>query len=158
MLPVTHIAFCVIMIKINILRRKDGEDGGKMKKRNNNGSLFTACSSSAKTAGAILAPKGMQEMSKSKNQIIQHFTDKVNSNIRNIVEYAITMGNVLISVKEQLPDRSKWLKWLFNEVEISEDMAEGYMKVARIYPDPKSLSPLEMSKAFELISLYIFTQ
>lgn len=157
--PVANIPFCVIMIKNNILHRKDGENGGKMKKSKNNSSLLTAYSSKVEPAGVMLiSSKSVQKTPTTGMQATQHITYKINSNIRNFVESAIKMGNELISVKELLTDCEEWRKWLFNEVDISEEMAENYMKVAQMYPDPKSLSPLEMSKAFELISLYIFAQ
>ena len=101
---------------------------------------------------AILTTKCIKKRSASEMETTQHITDKLNNEIRNVVEYAITMGNALKKAKVLLPDRDEWIKWLRNKVEISEDQAENYMNVARIYPDPKSLSASEMSKAFELIT------
>ena len=123
-----------------------------MKKSNKNSSLLTSFSSNAESTAAILTTKCMQETPTPKMETSQRLADKINYHVRDTVESTIVIGNFLIMAKEQFPNSGEWRKWLHNKVEISEDQAENYMNVARIYPDPKSLSASEMSKAFELIT------
>lgn len=64
----------------------------------------------------------------------------------------LEIGKRLIEAKEQL-DHGEWLEWLEHGADISERMAQNFMKVSREYSNPKSISDLGVTKALALLSV-----
>ena len=64
----------------------------------------------------------------------------------------LEIGKRLIEAKEQL-NHGEWLDWLGNRVDISERMAQNFMKISREYSNPKSVSDLGVTKALALLAV-----
>ena len=64
----------------------------------------------------------------------------------------IGIGQRLIEAKAMLP-HGEWLPWLEERVEYSERVAQKFMKLAREWSNPNTLSDLGASKALALLAL-----
>lgn len=67
-------------------------------------------------------------------------------------EAILTIGRGLIEAKALL-SHGEWLPWLEERVDISEKVAQNFMRLARHYSNPKTLSDLGASKALILLAL-----
>ena len=67
-------------------------------------------------------------------------------------EAILEIGKRLIEAKAQL-QHGEWLPWLRDNVDISEDSAQRYMKIAREWSNTDSLRYLNLSKALKLVEL-----
>lgn len=70
-----------------------------------------------------------------------------------IGEHSLVIGQALIEAKKLHTTHGDWLKWLSNNVKMSGRMAQYYMRLARNYSNPKTVSDLGMSKALALIAV-----
>jgi len=64
----------------------------------------------------------------------------------------IEIGSRLIEAKAQL-SHGEWTKWLEEKVSFSEVTAQRFMRLAREYPKPSTLTVLGASKALQLLAL-----
>ena len=67
-------------------------------------------------------------------------------------EAILTIGRCLIEAKELLP-HGEWKAWLEESVEFSERSAQRFMRLAREWSNPTTLSDLGASKALMLLAL-----
>ena len=67
-------------------------------------------------------------------------------------EAILTMGRCLIEAKEML-SHGEWRSWLEERVEFSERSAQRFMRLAREWSNPTTLSDLGASKALMLLAL-----
>ena len=67
-------------------------------------------------------------------------------------EAILTIGRCLIEAKELLP-HGEWKAWLEDSVEFSERSAQRFMRLAREWSNPTTLSDLGASKALMLLAL-----
>lgn len=67
-------------------------------------------------------------------------------------EAILTIGRGLIEAKAML-SHGEWLPWLEERVEISERVAQNFMRIARNYSNPNTLSDLGASKALMLLAV-----
>lgn len=67
-------------------------------------------------------------------------------------EAILTIGRGLMEAKALL-SHGEWLSWLENRVEFSERAAQRFMKLAREYSNPTTLSDLGASKALILLAI-----
>lgn len=67
-------------------------------------------------------------------------------------EAILTIGRCLIEAKGMLP-HGEWLPWLNERVEFSERSAQRFMRLAREWTNPTTLSDLGASKALSLLAL-----
>ena len=67
-------------------------------------------------------------------------------------EAILTIGRCLIEAKDMLP-HGEWLPWLNEQVELSERAAQRFMRLAREWSNPTTLSDLGASKALMLLAL-----
>ena len=85
---------------------------------------------------------------------IEEITADILHQKSQIVHSYIEVGRLLIEAKEQLENgHGSWLKWLSERVDISERMAQHYMRLAREYPNPNAISDLGFTKALALLVL-----
>lgn len=71
---------------------------------------------------------------------------------QNAGEAIIGIGQRLNEAKRVLP-HGEWLPWLTEKVEFSDRVAQQFMKLAREWSNPKTLSDLGKSKALTLLAL-----
>lgn len=64
----------------------------------------------------------------------------------------LEIGKRLIEAKEQLP-HGEWLPWLSEQVDISERMAQQFMKLSREWRNPNLISDLGPTKALALLAV-----
>lgn len=64
----------------------------------------------------------------------------------------LEIGRRLIEAKEQL-DHGQWLPWLNERVELSERVAQNFMRLSREWSNPNTFSDLGPSKALALLVL-----
>lgn len=64
----------------------------------------------------------------------------------------VEIGRGLIEAKELLP-HGEWLPWLQERVQFTPRHAQNFMQLARAYPNAKSISHLDMSKAQIILRL-----
>ena len=67
-------------------------------------------------------------------------------------EAILTIGKCLIEAKEML-SHGEWRSWLEERVEFSERSAQRFMRLAREWSNPTTLSDLGASKALSLLAL-----
>ncbi|OUQ15543.1 hypothetical protein B5E80_19190, partial [Flavonifractor sp. An135] len=67
-------------------------------------------------------------------------------------EAILTIGRCLIEAKDLLP-HGEWKAWLEERVEFSERSAQRFMRLAREWSNPTTLSDLGASKALMLLAL-----
>lgn len=67
-------------------------------------------------------------------------------------EAILTIGRCLIEAKEML-SHGEWRSWLEERVEFSERSAQRFMRLAREWSNPTTLSDLGASKALMLLAL-----
>lgn len=67
-------------------------------------------------------------------------------------EAIITIGRGLMEAKALLP-HGEWLPWLAEKVEFSEGTAQRFMRLAREWSNPSTLTDLGASKALQLLAL-----
>ena len=67
-------------------------------------------------------------------------------------EAILAIGKGLMEAKALL-SHGEWLPWLEERVEFSEKVAQNFMRLARHYSNPKTLSDLGASKALILLAL-----
>ena len=67
-------------------------------------------------------------------------------------EAILTIGNRLIEAKALL-SHGEWLRWLAERVEFSESTAQRFMRLAREWSNPSTLTDLGASKALQLLAL-----
>lgn len=67
-------------------------------------------------------------------------------------EAIITIGRGLMEAKAVLP-HGEWLPWLAEKVEFSEGTAQRFMRLAREWSNPSTLTDLGASKALQLLAL-----
>ena len=67
-------------------------------------------------------------------------------------EAILTIGRCLIEAKEML-SHGEWRSWLEEQVEFSERSAQRFMRLAREWSNPTTLSDLGASKALALLAL-----
>lgn len=71
---------------------------------------------------------------------------------RTAGESILKIGQCLIEAKAMLP-HGEWLPWLNERVEFSERAAQKFMRLAREYSNPTTLTDLGFSKALALLTL-----
>ena len=99
--------------------------------------------------GAIIA----QTMAPpAQGRTIEVITDEILDAKRTGGEAILTIGRCLIEAKEVLP-HGEWLPWLNERVELSERAAQRFMRLAREWSNPTTLSDLGASKALALLAL-----
>lgn len=64
----------------------------------------------------------------------------------------LEIGRRLMEAKAQL-GHGEWLTWLTEAVEFSEATAQRFMRIAREYPNPSTLTDLGASKALALLAI-----
>ena len=64
----------------------------------------------------------------------------------------LEIGRRLMEAKAQL-GHGEWLTWLAEAVEFSEATAQRFMRIAREYPNPSTLTDLGASKALALLAI-----
>lgn len=90
----------------------------------------------------------------SKQRSIEEITTDILHQKSQLVHSYIEIGRLLIEAKEQLENgHGHWLKWLSTEVDISDRMAQHYMRLAKEYPNPNAISDLGFTKALALLAL-----
>jgi len=90
----------------------------------------------------------------SKQRSIEEITKDILQQKSRLVHSYIEIGRLLIEAKEQLENgHGSWLKWLSDSVDISERMAQHYMRLAKEYPNPNAISDLGFTKALALLAL-----
>ena len=67
-------------------------------------------------------------------------------------EAILTIGRGLMEAKALLP-HGEWLPWLEEKVEFSESSAQRFMRLAREWSNPSTLTDLGASKALQLLAL-----
>ena len=67
-------------------------------------------------------------------------------------EAILTIGKGLMEAKAVLP-HGEWLPWLEEKVEFSERVAQNFMRLARHYSNPNTVSDLGASKALMMLAL-----
>lgn len=67
-------------------------------------------------------------------------------------EAILTIGRCLIEAKDML-SHGEWRSWLEEQVEFSERSAQRFMRLAREWSNPTTLSDLGASKALALLAL-----
>lgn len=83
---------------------------------------------------------------------IETITDEILDAKRTGGEAILTIGRCLIEAKDMLP-HGEWLPWLNERVELSERAAQRFMRLAREWSNPTTLSDLGASKALALLAL-----
>lgn len=83
---------------------------------------------------------------------IEAITDELLDAKRKGGEAILTIGRCLIEAKEMLP-HGEWLPWLNERAELSERAAQRFMKLAREWSNPTTLSDLGASKALMILAL-----
>lgn len=83
---------------------------------------------------------------------IDAITDELLDAKRKGGEAILTIGRCLIEAKEMLP-HGEWLPWLNERAELSERAAQRFMKLAREWSNPTTLSDLGASKALMILAL-----
>lgn len=67
-------------------------------------------------------------------------------------EAIIEIGKRLIEAKAQL-DHGEWLPWLEEKVGFSDRSAQGFMRIAKEFPNPQPVADLGVSKALQILAL-----
>ena len=83
---------------------------------------------------------------------IETITDEILDAKRTGGEAILTIGRCLIEAKDMLP-HGEWLPWLNERVELSARAAQRFMRLAREWSNPTTLSDLGASKALALLAL-----
>lgn len=83
---------------------------------------------------------------------IEAITDEILTAKRTGGEAILTIGRCLIEAKDML-SHGEWLPWLNERVELSERAAQRFMRLAREWSNPTTLSDLGASKALALLAL-----
>lgn len=83
---------------------------------------------------------------------IEAITSEILDAKRTGGEAILTIGRGLMEAKALLP-HGEWLPWLEERVEFSEKVAQNFMRLARHYSNPKTLSDLGSSKALMLLAV-----
>lgn len=92
----------------------------------------------------VLAPKGGRDIDVITNDILD--AKRVGG------EAILTIGRCLEEAKRVLP-HGEWLPWLTEKVDFSERSANRFMRLAREWSNPTTLSDLGASKALSLLAL-----
>ena len=67
-------------------------------------------------------------------------------------EAIIEIGKRLIEAKAQL-EHGEWLPWLEDKVGFSDRSAQGFMRIAKEFPNPQPVADLGVSKALQILAL-----
>ena len=94
-------------------------------------------------AGAQVQPR---------ERTIEVITEEIIAQKDRVGAGILEIGRGLIEAKEKL-SHGEWLPWLNNRVEISERMAQNFMRLAREYPNPQPVADLGARKALALLEL-----
>ena len=86
------------------------------------------------------------------SRTIEAITDEILEAKRAGGEAILTIGRCLIEAKDML-SHGEWLPWLNERVELSERAAQRFMRLAREWSNPTTLSDLGASKALALLAL-----
>lgn len=86
------------------------------------------------------------------HRTIEAITDELLDAKRKGGEAILTIGRCLMEAKEMLP-HGEWLPWLNERAELSERAAQRFMKLAREWSNPTTLSDLGASKALMILAL-----
>ena len=71
---------------------------------------------------------------------------------KKVARAFVEIGKLLVEAKALLA-HGEWLQWLDSKAEMSERLAQCYMKVAQEYPNPHPVADLGVSKAYVLLAL-----
>ena len=83
---------------------------------------------------------------------IEVITEEILSLKQTAGSAILEIGQRLIEAKQMLP-HGEWLHWLEERVEFSERSANRFMRLAREWSNPTTLSDLGASKALQLLAL-----
>ena len=86
------------------------------------------------------------------HRTIEAITDELLDAKRKGGEAILTIGRCLNEAKDMLP-HGEWLPWLNERAELSERAAQRFMKLAREWSNPTTLSDLGASKALMILAL-----
>lgn len=86
------------------------------------------------------------------HRTIDAITDELLDAKRKGGEAILTIGRCLNEAKDMLP-HGEWLPWLNERAELSERAAQRFMKLAREWSNPTTLSDLGASKALMILAL-----
>lgn len=86
------------------------------------------------------------------DRIIEVITGEILDAKRAGGEAILTIGRCLIEAKDML-SHGEWRSWLEEQVEFSERSAQRFMRLAREWSNPTTLSDLGASKALALLAL-----
>ena len=105
--------------------------------------MSTPINIAAAMAGAHVQPR---------ERTIEVITEEIIAQKDRVGAGILEIGRGLIEAKEKL-SHGEWLPWLNNRVEISERMAQNFMRLAREYPNPQPVADLGARKALALLEL-----
>lgn len=83
---------------------------------------------------------------------IETITTEILDYKKRAEESIIEIGKCLIEAKKNL-NHGEWLPWLHNKVDFSEVTAQRFMRIAKEFSNPSSVTDLGFTKAFTLLTL-----
>lgn len=83
---------------------------------------------------------------------IEAITAEIIRRKQNAGQEILAIGKCLIEAKAMLP-HGEWLPWLTERAEFSERTAQNFMRLAREWSNPQTLTDLGASKALTLLAL-----
>lgn len=98
------------------------------------------------------APEAAPPVSVERPRDIETITGEILDAKRAGGEAILTIGKGLIEAKALL-SHGEWLPWLTEKVEFSESSAQRFMRLAREWSNPSTLTDLGASKALQLLAL-----
>lgn len=98
--------------------------------------------------GAVMA----QDIMPAEGRSIETITGEILELKKTAGESILGIGQRLLEVKAMLP-HGEWSAWLAEQVEFSERAAQRFMRLAREWSNPTTLSVLGASKALTLLAL-----
>lgn len=99
--------------------------------------------------GAIIAARNVAP---AESRSIETITGEILELKKTAGESILGIGQRLIEAKAMMP-RGEWTAWLAEQVEFSERAAQRFMRLAREWSNPTTLSVLGASKALTLLAL-----
>ena len=94
----------------------------------------------------------LNQLAPAENRDIETITAEIIQLKQDAGNAILGIGQRLIEAKAMLP-HGEWLPWLTERVEYSERVAQKFMRLAREWSNPNTLSDLGASKALALLAL-----